>query len=749
MTGKVILAAAAALSGAVAFADGLWGVNYYAPFSLDYNELKRRGVDHRKAIRDDVVHFRRLGVDYVRVHCFDRQISRRDGSLSATEHLDLMDYLVATAASNGLKTVVTPIAWFGWGPMREVDREGFSNLATMQDFTSKRELWALQARFLAEFAAHTNRYTGFAYGKDPAVIAFECVNEPVYPMDWPQTEVTDYIDTLVAALRAGGAEQPVYYNSWNGYNEALGKSKADGASCSAYPLGLLAGHALRGRQLGRIRESTLKPDAALDGKLKMTYEFDAADTLGAYLYPAMAKMLRGEGVGLAAQFQYDPLALADANKNWHTHYLNLVYTPRKAVSFAIGGRAFKYVPKGEKFAPQAERMGFGPFLVDATRDLSQMVTETEYLYSSDPVTPPPAPEKLEHVWGCGRSGVVASDGSGAYFLDRAAAGVWRLQLYPNVITVSDPFVENNDVKTRLVAGDVRLVVRLPDLGGGFAVAETESGALRPAAKDGSAVLPPGDYVLFRTDAADALSRARALALPRYVAPESPCDPPVAKLRAELPSQWAAGHPLPMAVESVFCDNVVAEFVSAESSRTQRVEVAGAEIPAGRLGAEDWDVTLRGTGRYGAVRYPAAGSLRLRLLKDYRDWNYLDKPLAVAESPFQIRTDSALQRDFFPQSPTGTVIVVRARAKAAAIKTFELTMVEPDLKSWSYAVPLTEAWRTVRLPVAEGRYRGEWPWVPKRREGDRPDVGRIACLRFSYEPVKTEGAAFEVASVNVE
>ena len=60
--------------------DGLWGVNYYAPFALDYNELTRRGVDPKVAIRDDVAHFHRLGLDRMRVHCFDRQISYTEGS---------------------------------------------------------------------------------------------------------------------------------------------------------------------------------------------------------------------------------------------------------------------------------------------------------------------------------------------------------------------------------------------------------------------------------------------------------------------------------------------------------------------------------------------------------------------------------------------------------------------------------------------------------------------------------------------
>ena len=107
-------------------ADGLWGVNYYAPFALDYGELTRRGVDPRTAIRDDVAHFRRLGLDLLRVHCFDRQISRRDGSLADTVHLELLDYLVSVAASNGMRTVLTPIAWYGWSPMDDTAKAGFS-----------------------------------------------------------------------------------------------------------------------------------------------------------------------------------------------------------------------------------------------------------------------------------------------------------------------------------------------------------------------------------------------------------------------------------------------------------------------------------------------------------------------------------------------------------------------------------------------------------------------------------------------
>ena len=770
--------------------DGMWGVNYYAPFALDYNELTRRGVDPRAAIRDDVAHFRRLGIDLLRIHCFDRQISRRDGSLAGTVHLELLDYLVSVAASNGMRTVLTPIAWYGWSPMDDTAKAGFSNLATMREFTSRRDLWPLQARFLSEFAAHTNRYTGFSYGKDPAIVAFECVNEPIYPDGWPQTNVTDYIDTLVDALRAGGATQPIFYNSFGGYNEAAGASKADGVSCSAYPLGLLEGHMRLGRQLAKIRESTLKPDAHIAGKRRMAYEFDAADTLDSCLYPAIAKMLRGEGVEFAAQFQYDPLALADENRNWHTHYLNLVYTPKKALSFLVAGRAFKSIPRGEAYAPAERRLAFLPFLADADRDLSEMATKTEYFYSNDPVTQPPSPPSLERVYGCGRSSVAASDGSGAYFLDRVRVGIWRLQVYPNVMTVADPFSGTAAKKTALVPGDVLMNVHLPDLGEAFAVRRFPGGENVGEAKCGAIVLAPGDYVLTRSGlSADkgALAAARLADVPPYVAPRIPEGRAEPRISAILPGQWRAGADVPVRVESVFADEIWVDAKPANCGETRRFRYDGrTALPAAMFAAGMWDVAFAAKGRGGCVRFPSKGRLRLNLVDRPDDWNYLDVALAAAASPegravlrelvaddcgcravrvscdgfgerewsvLQFRCSQSDYESFFPSAPTGSTVIVRARAATPSTESFDLVLVEPDLKSWRYHVPLSAEWRDVRLSADSGIYCGDWPWVPKLLPGVKPDVRRLACMRLEFgtslycDPASRK--TFEVSSVRVE
>ena len=90
----------------------LFGVNYYTPFTADYEGLDLLGEDHRKAIDRDVAHFARLGLDVIRLHVFDRQISDKQGNLIENDHLDLFDYLVGVCKRRSISTVLTPIAWW-------------------------------------------------------------------------------------------------------------------------------------------------------------------------------------------------------------------------------------------------------------------------------------------------------------------------------------------------------------------------------------------------------------------------------------------------------------------------------------------------------------------------------------------------------------------------------------------------------------------------------------------------------------
>ena len=106
----------------------LFGVNYYPPFWHNYPDLKAVGADHRKVIDQDVAHFARMGLDAIRLHVFDREVSDHDGNLLDNEHLLLLDYLIARASERGIYTVLTPIAWW---PVPG-DSPGFSTLYSMQ-----------------------------------------------------------------------------------------------------------------------------------------------------------------------------------------------------------------------------------------------------------------------------------------------------------------------------------------------------------------------------------------------------------------------------------------------------------------------------------------------------------------------------------------------------------------------------------------------------------------------------------------
>lgn len=495
-----VLAAAAGALSAMEFPQGIMGVNYYAPMAHDYHFLAERGGDAKTAIRRDVAHLRRLGMKSIRIHVTDRQVSDADGGLVDNVHLDLLDYLASVASSNGIGMVYTPISW--WSGRWNREKRGFAERFSMKQLASNRKSWPVQARFLREFASHVNRYTGFRYADDPSTIAFECINEPVYPANHPDSEVRAYIDTLVEAIRSTGTKKPIYYNSWHGRNAVLDASSADGATGSCYPTGTMNGRALFGSQLGHVVRSTLAEEKTRVRKPKMIYEFDAADTPGAYLYPAFARMFRSEGVDAAHVFSYDLVDLADENMPTPTHYLNLVYTPAKAISLAIAAEVMARTEKGAPFKPDAKSMAFGPFRVDASRNLSEMATDACYMYSADPVTPPPSPEKLKRVWGVGKSSVAASSGNGAYFLDRVRDGMWRLQLYPSIREIADPYTYRPRKKRVVLADKIRFSVNLPGIG------RRET------------VLDPGDYVVTRAGFRPANGEGDA---PPYYAPPPATD----------------------------------------------------------------------------------------------------------------------------------------------------------------------------------------------------------------------------------
>ncbi len=599
----------------------LLGVNYYAPFSVDYAAIEHLGVDASQVIRDDVAHFKRLGLGCIRIHCFDREFSDSEGNFIDNQHVERLDFLIDECRRSGIYTVLTPIAWWG-GHYAPGTTHGFSERYAMFQMTTDRQAWAIEARFLKQFVEHINRFTGKRYAEDPAVLAFECINEPLYPTDTPDSVVTAYINTLADALRSGGTTKPIYYNSWQGRNAAAAAARIDGVTGSNYPTGLASGRALKGSQLLRARGSSLQPDEPIAKKSRMIYEFDAADVPGSYMYPPMAKFFRSEGVQVASQFQYDSLPLAPQNKNWMTHHLNLVYTPGKALSLAIAAEVFKRVPRGAEFGTLPGAAVFPPFRSSGEMDLSEMVTNDVYLNSNTTETPAPDPEALRHVWGCGTSPIITYDGTGAYFLDRAAQGVWRLQLYPDVFTIADPYSGTDEIKVRTIPGTHPMTVNLPDLGKTFFVREFSSDSTSyrrvAKAKNGMIDVPPGDYLLTHASGlpSKAALRLALAAAPRYAAP--PTDPDMRPLlRADVPRQWRAGCPLPLRAQAAFATNIAVR-VTAANGQVGLFPMAASqkgtftvEIPGQTLSCGVARIAFQAMGEHGTFSYPNETTLDIQ------------------------------------------------------------------------------------------------------------------------------------------
>ncbi len=330
-----------------------FGVNYTTPFAYAYRAHKALNIDLEKAIQNDVYHFARLGLDAFRVHVWDTEISDTAGNLLENEHLRLFDFLLAELKKRNIKTIITPIAFWGNGyPERDEATPGFSRYFGRGKLTTNDTAIRAQENYIRQFFKHVNPYTKLSYEDDKDIIAVELNNEPSHSN--PKKGVTDYINRLAAAVKSTGWTKPVFYNISQGpyFSDAVAASVADGFSFQWYPSGLVGGQTLKGNPLPNVdvyhipfRDTV----PAFAKKALMVYEFDAADIFDSYMYPAMARSFRGAGFQWATQFAYDPMAIANSNTEYQTHYLNLAYTPSKAISMMIASEVFHRVPRMKSY----------------------------------------------------------------------------------------------------------------------------------------------------------------------------------------------------------------------------------------------------------------------------------------------------------------------------------------------------------------------------------------------------------------
>ncbi len=478
-----------------------FGVNYTVPFAYGYRSVKARGVDPEKAIDQDVYHFARLGFDAFRVHVWDTEIADTLGNLIQNEQLRLFDYLVYKLKERNIKVMLTPIAFWGNGyPEKDEETPGFSRLYGKQKALVNEHAFKAQENYLRQLLQHVNPYTKQTYGADPNIIGAEINNEPQH--SGPKARTTEYVNRMAAAIRNTGWTKPIFYNISESprYANAVAKGQVDGFSFQWYPTGLVANRTLQGNYLPHVDRYHIPFDTIPEFKNKalMVYEFDAGDVLGSYMYPAMAKSFRGAGFQWATQFAYDPLATAYGNTEYQTHYLNLAYTPSKAISMLIASKAFHQLPLRKNYGTYPADSVFSVFRVSYKESLSEMNTPQEFYYSNSTPTKPVNSGKLTKIAGVGSSPVVQYTGTGAYFLDKLENGVWRLEVMPDAIHIRDPFAKASPNKevTRIQWAPQSVQIKLAELGESYFIKGVNDGnTFNATAKGGAFQVQPGTYLL--------------------------------------------------------------------------------------------------------------------------------------------------------------------------------------------------------------------------------------------------------------
>ncbi|MEL6672446.1 MAG: membrane or secreted protein [Bacteroidota bacterium] len=480
-----------------------FGVNYTVPFAHAHRSAKRLGVDPLQAIDQDVYHFARLGFDLFRVHVWDTEISDTLGNVLYNKHLHAFDYLLYKLSERDIKYVLTPIAFWGNGwPEPDSYSPGFSAKYGKGACLTHPEAIKAQERYLVQFLEHVNPYTQIAYKDDPHLIAVEVSNEP-HHREAPE-KVTAFVQRMVEAMRSTGYAKPIFYNISHSVHLAEAYFKADiqGGTFQWYPTGLGYQQELPGNFLPHVDRYPIPFEAEIKAAkgAKLVYEFDAADVGRSYIYPAMARSFRQAGIQIATHFSYDPTYLAYANTEYNTHYMNLAYTPGKALSLMIAGEVFHHIPMYQDFGRYPDNTTFGDFSVSYEEDLATFNNGKKYYHTNHTHTQPKNQSQLQHITGRGNSPLVRYEGTGAYFLDQLESGQWRLEVMPDVLTVGNPYGRNSlEKKVAEIAWNTRsMQVNLDDLGKDFALTPLNPGNdFHPAVNGQSFSIRPGVYLVSR------------------------------------------------------------------------------------------------------------------------------------------------------------------------------------------------------------------------------------------------------------
>ena len=487
-----------------------FGANYTLPFAYAYRNAVKKGLNPEQLIDEDVYHFARLGFDLFRVHVWDCEISDSLGNLLQNEHLRLFDYLLFQLKKRNIRSVITPIAFWGNGwPEPDEKTPGFSSKYGKDQCLTNTDAIKAQQNYLYQFLNHVNPYTGLAYKDDDDIICFEVSNEPHHRQS--VDSVRQFINGMVASMRKTGCKKPILYNISHSQQsaDAYFSSNIQGGTFQWYPTNLGSGHELGGNLLPNVDAYTIPytADPRFKKLAKIVYEFDAADVGRSYIYPAMARSFREAGMQLATHFAYDPTYSAYANTEYGTHYMNLLYTPQKALALKICNEVFHNVPIYKKFDGYPADTLFDGFRISYEKDLAEFTSADKFIYTNSTATQPAA--SIKEIAGYGNSAVVQYKGTGVYFIDKISNGIWRLEIMPDAVWVNDPFGRTSldKIVAVLKENEHSMQIQLADLGNQFTIYSVINNQLKNNVQTGNATftIKPGTYILSSKTSVDQIN----------------------------------------------------------------------------------------------------------------------------------------------------------------------------------------------------------------------------------------------------
>jgi len=206
----------------------LWGVNYYAPFNHNFVNIRQSGVELETAIDTDIAHLKLMGIDFIRIHLYEREITDNQGNLIDNDHLKAFDYLIEQAYQNGIFMMLTPSTWFNtveneknfsehyaFWDLTQQPAFGFSNYFSKDAMLWHPEAIASQQRYLRGLFSHVNAFSKKRLYDYPNIVVIELINEPEYvnetmidhepPMGsavWAEGEKPRYLKPMYEAFEA-------------------------------------------------------------------------------------------------------------------------------------------------------------------------------------------------------------------------------------------------------------------------------------------------------------------------------------------------------------------------------------------------------------------------------------------------------------------------------------------------------------------------------------------------------------------